>query len=73
MSTVSSMGAEGMTTATIVSTMEGEPVDLEAAMMSQGDGDDDMYSKRYQTMSEDRTDRSVAQTKQEECEKQGKE
>ena len=36
MSTVTSMSAEGTATATITSTTEGEMVDLEEAMMSQG-------------------------------------
>ena len=40
MSTVTSTSAEGMATATITSTTEGEMVDLEEAMMSQGDNDD---------------------------------
>ena len=73
-STMSSMGAEGTATATISSTMEGEMVDLEEAMMSQGDDNDDRHSKKYRTTSEDRTDRSVARAKQkEEHKKQEKE
>ena len=47
MSTVTSMSAEGMATATITSTTEGETVDLEEAMMRQGDNDDDTYGKKY--------------------------
>ena len=46
-STVSSVGAKGMATATVSSTMEGDTVDLEEAMMSQGDDDDDGYGKKY--------------------------
>ena len=66
MSTVSSVGAKGMATGTVSSATEGD-----TAMMSQGDNDDDRYSKKYQTTSEDRTDRSVARAKQKEaCEKQ---
>ena len=56
----SSLGAEG------TSTMEGNTVDLEAAMLSQGDDDDDVYGKKYHTTSEDRTDRSAARAKQKE-------
>ena len=74
MSTVSSVSTEGMTTATISSTTEGEMVDLEAAMMSQDDDDDDTYGKKYKTTSEDRTDRNVGRVRQkEEREKQEKE
>ena len=74
MSTVSSVGAKGMATATVSSTMEGDTVDLEEAMMSQGDNDDDGYGKKYRTTSEDRTDRSAARAKQKEaCEKQEQE
>ena len=46
-STVSSVGAEGTATATISSTTEGDTVDLEEAMMRQGDNDDDGYGKKY--------------------------
>ena len=60
MSTVSSVGSQDMETATISSTMEGDTVDLEAAMLSQGDKDDDKYGKKYRTMPEDRTGRSAA-------------
>ena len=49
MSTVSSLGAKGTATVTVSSTMEGDTVDLEEAMMSQGD--DDGYGKKYRTMS----------------------
>ena len=74
MSTVTSTSAEGMATVTITSTTEGETVDLEEAMMSQDDDNDDTYGKKYRTTSEDRTDRSAARAKQkEECEKQEKE
>ena len=66
-STVSSVGAEGTATATISSTTEGDTVDLEEAMMSQGEDDDDRYGKKYRTTSEDRTDRSVARAKQKEA------
>ena len=44
--------------------MEGDQVDLEVAMLSQGDDDDDVYGKRYCKTPEDRTDRSVARAKQ---------
>ena len=67
MSTVSSVGAKGTATAMVNSTTEGDTVDLEEAMMSQGDDDDDGYSKKYQTTSEDKTDRSVARAKQKEA------
>ena len=62
-------------TATVSSTVNMEPVvDLEEAMMSQGDEDDDTYSKKYKTTSKDRTDRGAACAKQkEECEKQERE
>ena len=46
-STVSSVGAKGTATATVSSTTEGDTVDLEEAMMSQGDDDNDGYSKKY--------------------------
>ena len=46
-STVSSVGAKGTATAMVSSTMEGDTVDLEEAMMSQGDDDNDGYSKKY--------------------------
>ena len=74
MSTESTAGSKGTAMMTVSSTMEGELVDLEAAMMSQGDEDEDMYGKIYRTTSEDRTDRSAAQAKwKEEWEKQEKE
>ena len=58
----------------VTSTTEGDQVDLEAAMLSQGDDDDDVYGKRYHTTPEERTDRSVARAKQkEDREKQEKE
>ena len=52
---------------TVSSTVEVEPeVDLEEAMQSQGDDDDDGYGKKYKTTSEDRTDRGIARAKQKE-------
>ena len=70
----SSLGAEGMAPTVVTSTMEGDIVDLEAEMLSQGDDDDDVYGKKYCTTSEDRTDRSEARAKQkEDHEKQEKE
>ena len=50
----------------VTSTTEGDTVDLEAAMLSQGDDDDDVYGKKYHMTSEDRTDRSAARAKQKE-------
>ena len=61
-----SLGAEGTAPTVVTSTMEGGMVDLEAAMLSQGDDDDDVYGKKYQMTSEDRTDRSAARAKQKE-------
>ena len=70
----SSVGAEGMAPTAVASTTEGDTVDLEAAMLSQGDDDDDVYGKKYRTTSEDRTVRSAARVKQkEDREKQEKE
>ena len=70
----SSLGAEGTAQTAITLTTEGDIVDLEAAMLSQGDDDDDVYGKKYRTTSEDRTDRSAARAKQkEDREKQEKE
>ena len=70
----SSVGAEGMTLTAVTSTTEGDTVDLEAAMWSQGDDNDDVYGQKYHPTPEDRTDRSVARAKQkEDCEKQEKE
>ena len=70
----SSVGAEGTGPTAVTSTAEGDAVDLEAAMLSQGDDDDDIYGKKYRTTSEDRTDRSAARAKQkEDCERQEKE
>ena len=66
-STVSSVGAKGTATAMVSSTMEGDTVDLEEAMMSQGDDDNDRYGKKYQTTSKDKTDRSAARAKQKEA------
>ena len=60
----SSLGAEGTAPAVVTSTMEGDTVDLEAAMLSQGDDDDDVYGKKYLTTPEDRTGRSAARAKQ---------
>ena len=58
----------------VASTIEGDTVDLEAAMLSQGDDDEDVYGKKYRTTSEDRTDRSAARARQkEDGEKQEKE
>ena len=62
----SSVGVEGMGLTAVTLTTEGDAVDLEAAMLSQGDDDDDIYGKKYRTTSEDRTDRSVARAKQKE-------
>ena len=70
----SSVAAEGTAPTVVTLTMEGDTVDLEAAMLSQGDDDDDVYGKKYRTTSEDRTDRSAARVKQkEDREKQEKE
>ena len=70
----SSVGAEETMPTAVTSTTEGDTVDLEAAMLSQGDDDDYVYGKKYRTTSEDRTDRSAARAKQkEDCEKQEKE
>ena len=41
-------------------------LDLEEAMLSQGDEEGDAYRKKYKTMKEDRTDRSEACAKQKE-------
>ena len=60
----SSVGAGGMAPTAVTLTMEGDTVDLEVAMLSQGDDDDDIYGKKYHTTSEDRTDRSAARVKQ---------
>ena len=71
-SIVTSMGEDlamkmTMALATVSSTVSGEPpIDLEAAMLSQGDDDDDAYTKKYKTTSEDRTDRGAARAKQRE-------
>ena len=56
----SSLGAEGTPPTVGTSTAEGDTVDLEAAMLSQGDDNDDVYGKRYLTTPEDRTGRSAA-------------
>ena len=56
----SSVGAEGTAPTVVTSTTEGDTVDLEVAMLSQGDDNDDIYGKKYRTTSEDRTDRSAA-------------
>ena len=70
----SSLGAEGTAPTAVTSTTEGDTVDLEVTMLSQGDDDDDVYGKKYRTTSEDRTDRSAARVKQkEDCEKREKE
>ena len=60
----SSLGAEGTAPAVVTSTTEGDTVDLEAAMLSQGDDDDDIYGKKYLMTPEDRTGRSAARAKQ---------
>ena len=44
--------AEGTAPTGVTSTTEGDTVDLEAAMLSQGDDDDDVYGKKYRTTSE---------------------
>ena len=62
----SSLGAEGMAPTAVTSTVEGGMWDLEVAMLSQGDGNDDIYGKKYRTTSEDRTDRSAVRAKQKE-------
>ena len=70
----SAVGAEGTAPTAVTLTTEGDAMDLEVAMFSQGDDDDDVYGKKYHTTSEDRTDRSAARVKQkEDCEKQEKE
>ena len=70
----SSVGAEGTALTVVISTTEGDTVDLEAAMLSQGDDNDDVYGKKYCMTSEDRTDRSAARVRQkEDHEKQEKE
>ena len=70
----SSVGEEGTILTAVTSTTEGDTVDLEEAMLSQGDDDDDFYGKKYRTTPEDRTDRSTARAKQkEDHEKQEKE
>ena len=60
----SSLGAEGTAPAVVTSTTKGDTVDLEAAMLSQGDDDDDIYGKKYLMTPEDRTGRSAARAKQ---------
>ena len=62
----SSVGTEGMALTGVTSTTEGDAVDLEAVMLSQGDDDDDVYGKKYCMTSEDRTDRSAARARQKE-------
>ena len=62
----SSLRAEGTAPAVVTLTTEGDTVDLEAAMLSQGDDDDDVYGKKYFTTPEDRTDRRAARAKQKE-------
>ena len=59
----SSVEAEGMTLTAVSLTTEGDTVDLEVAMLSQGDDDDDIYGKKYRRTPEDRTDRSAARVK----------
>ena len=66
--------ASGSVEKAVTTAMEGDQVDLEAAMLSQGDDDDDVYGKKYRTTPEDRMDRSAARAKQkEDREKQEKE
>ena len=73
-SAVSSVSTANMATATISSTTEGEPVDLQVVLLNQGDEDDDTYGKKYKTTSEDRMDRNAARARQkEEHEKQERE
>ena len=60
----SSLGAEGTSPAVGTSTTEGDTMDLEATMLSQGDDDDEVYGKKYLTTPEDRTGRSAARVKQ---------
>ena len=62
----SSLRAEGTALAVVTSTTEGDTVDLEVAMLSQGDDNDDVYGKKYLTTPEDRTDRRAARAKQKE-------
>ena len=70
----SSTGTEGVAMSAVGSNTEGDTVDLEVAMLSQGDDNNDVYGKRYRTTPEDRTDRSAARAKQkEDREKQEKE
>ena len=70
----STEGAEGTEPTPVALAIEGDTVDLEAAMLSQGDDDEDVYGKKYHTTSEDRTDRSAARVRQkEDREKQEKE
>ena len=60
----STVGVEGMALTAVTSTTEGDTMDLETAMLSQGDDNVDVYGKKYPTTSEDRTDRSAARAKQ---------
>ena len=62
----STEGAEGTAPTAVTSTTEGDTMDLEVAMLSQGDDDEDVYGKKYRMTSEDRTDRSAARVKQKE-------
>ena len=66
--------ASGSVEKAVTMATEGDQVDLEAVMLSQGDDDDDVYGKKYHMTPEDRTDRSAARAKQkEDGEKQEKE
>ena len=66
--------ASGLVEEAVTTAMEGDQVDLEVAMLSQGDDDYDVYGKKNRTTPEDRMDRSTARAKQkEDCEKQEKE
>ena len=60
----STEGAEGTELTPVALAIEGDTVDLEVAMLSQGDDDEDDYGKKYRMTSEDRTDRSVARARQ---------
>ena len=69
----SSTGMEGAAASAVGLTTERDTVDLEVAMLSQGDDDDDVYGKKYRTTPEDRTYRSAARAKQKEDREKQKE
>ena len=48
----STVGVEGTAPTAVTSTTEGDTMDLEVAMLSQGDDNEDVYGKKYQTTSE---------------------